>query len=193
MVYPISKLILWPILQLFIKKIDGIENLPRRPFILVANHASYIDGVILMMLVAWHRNRQLCYFATNEYFLGPFWNALFNHFGAIRVNGSLERGLKALKQGKCMSLFPEGTRTYTGKIGKVTHKGLGVLALLSRAPVVPANLSTYYFWNRLSRFPNFKKNIKVAIGKPMSFKGKVTKPTAMKVVNTVMKEVAQLA
>ena len=78
MVYPISKIILWPLLRLFIKRIEGIENLPRKQFILVANHSSYLDGGLLMMLVAWHRNIKLCYFATNEKFLGWFWDKMFD-------------------------------------------------------------------------------------------------------------------
>jgi 1-acyl-sn-glycerol-3-phosphate acyltransferase len=193
MVYAISKLVFWPVLSLFIKKIEGIENLPRKPFILVSNHSSYIDGVILIFLVAWHRNLQLCSFATNQKFLGPIWNALFNHFGAIRVNGAMEKAVKALKEDKCVGIFPEGQRTYTGGVQKVTHTGLGVLALLSKAPVVPVALNTWHFWNRYETLPNFKKNIKITIGTPMSFKLKATKQNFKKVNNSVMKEVKKLA
>jgi len=193
MVYAITKLVLWPFFRLFIRQIDGVENLPNKPFILVANHESYIDGAILMTLVAWYKNKQVCYFATNKTFLGTFWNMIFNHFGAIRVNGSLEKGLNALKQGKCMGIFPEGQRTYTCKIGKIEHKGLGVLAILSKAPVVPVGMFTYKFWNRFQKWPTFNKNIKITIGKPMAFKGKVTTKSAWKTVRTIMKEVAKLA
>jgi 1-acyl-sn-glycerol-3-phosphate acyltransferase len=193
MVYLVSKIVLWPILSLFIKKIEGLENIPRKPFILAANHSSYIDGVILIFLVAWHRNMQLCTFATNKKFLGTFWNALFNHFGAIRVNGAMEKGVAALKEGKSMAIFPEGQRTYTGNMQKVTHTGLGVLALLSKAPVVPVALNTWHFWNRYETLPNFKKNIKITIGKPMSFKLKAAKQNFKKVNNSVMKEVKKLA
>lgn len=193
MVYSFSKLVFWPLLSLFIKKIEGIENLPRKPFILVANHSSYIDPVILIFLMAWHRNMQLCTFATNEKFLGPFWNMLFNHFGAIRVNGGMEKAVKALKQGKCIGLFPEGQRTYTGNVQKVTHTGLGVLALLSKAPIVPVGLNTWHFWNRYKAIPNFKRNITIQIGKPMAFKQKPTKQNFKKVTQTAMKEVKRVA
>ncbi len=191
MVYPISKLILWPILSLFVKRIEGIKNLPDKPFILVSNHESYADPVLMIMAVAWYKNKQLCCFATNERFLGPFWDSLFNHFGAIRVNGSIQKALKALRRGKCMGIFPEGGRTRTGKPQKITHTGLGVLALLSKAPVVPVGISTYKFWSRHELIPNFKNNIVITIGKPMQFKGKPTK--AKQVVNTVWKEVKKLA
>jgi len=193
MVYALSKLVLWPIISLFIKKIDGLKNLPDKPFIMAANHSSYIDGVILMMMAAWHKNVQLCYFITNEKFTGAFWSAIFGHFGGIRVNGSLEKGLKALKEGKSMGIFPEGGRTYTGNMQKVTHTGLGVMALLSKAPVVPVGMNTFKFWNRYQKIPNFKSNIVVTIGKPLLFKQKTTKANYKKVTHDIMKEVKRLA
>jgi 1-acyl-sn-glycerol-3-phosphate acyltransferase len=193
MVYCISKYLVWPIISLFIKKIEGIENLPDKPFILVANHESYIDGAIFMMAVAWHKNKQLCYFATNEKFTGPFWNIIFNHFGAIRVNGSLKKGIRALAEGKSMGIFPEGARTYTHEPQKIQHTGLGALTLITKAPVVPAAVHTYDFWNRYQKTPTFKKNIVVTIGKPMSFKGKPTKQNIRKTINAVWSEVRKLA
>ncbi len=193
MVYPIAKIILWPVLKLFIKQIKGLENLPNKPFILVANHESYLDGVILLMAVAWHKNKQLCYFATNEKFLGPIWNTIFNHFGAIRVNKSMEKGLRALKSGKCIGIFPEGQRTYTHTLQQIKHTGLGVLALISKAPVVPAAIHSYNFWNRYQTLPNFKRNIIVNIGKPMTFKAKPTPANVKKTIKTTWKEVKRLA
>ena len=193
MVYPISKVVLWPILSLFIKQIKGIENLPDKPFIMAAHHESYIDGVILMFAVAWHKNKQLCYFATNEKFTGPFWNILFNHFGAIRVNGSMEKGIKAIRSGKCMGIFPEGGRTYTHELQPVKHTGVGVLALLTKAPVVPVGLHTYSFWNRYQLLPNFKRNITINIGKPLTFKAKATPKNVKKTIKTIWKEVKKLA
>jgi len=193
MVYAISKFILWPVVSLFVKKIDGLDNLPQKPCILVCNHESYIDAVILIMMVAWYRNKQLCMFATKEKFLGPIWNMVFNHFGAIRVNGSMKKGVTALKQGKWVTIFPEAQRTYTGKVQPVKHTGLGVIALEGRAPVIPIGISSFRFWNRYHRCPRFTRTITVTIGKPMHFKGKATKPAIKKVITQVMKEVKKLA
>jgi len=193
MVYALSKLLFWPVLRLFVKDIKGLENLPNRPFILVANHSSYIDVVFMLFMVAWHKNRKLCTFATNEKFTGPIWSILFNHFGAIRVNGSVKKALKAYKQGSCIGLFPEGGRTLTGKVNKVTHSGLGVMALKTNALVVPVGLNTYKFWNRKQKIPNFKRNIKITIGHPKRFTYKLTKPNVRKVTTVIMKEVKRLA
>jgi len=193
MVYAISKRIFWPIFRLFIKRIDGVDNLPDPPFILAANHSSYIDGPLLMMLVAWHKNTRLYMFATNERFVGLFWNIIFTHFGAIRVNGSLDKGIEKVKQGHAIGIFPEGGRTRTGELQDVTNTGLGVLALKTNVPVVPVRLNTYSWWNLHRVFPTFKKTIEITIGKPKRFTRKYTKTNAKRIIKTIMHEVKKLA
>lgn len=192
MVFPISKLLLWPLFRIFIKEIKGLNNLPKGKFILASNHGSLVDGPILIFLVAKKCNKKLRLLSIKTSFKGLIWNCLFNHFGAIRVNGSIDKALKAIKQGDCIGVLPEGTRSYTGKIGKVTHYGLGVLALKTKLPVVPVAMKTYDFWSRLHKFPSFKKNIKINIGKPLYFKKKLTKANAKFVVKKTMSEIKRL-
>lgn len=193
MVYDISKHIFWPLISLFIKRLDGLENLPKPPFIIASNHQSYIDGIILLFLCAYYKNVKLYTFATDVKFTGPIWNAIFEHFGAIRIGGSTAKGLEKLRKGQALAIFPEGERTYTGEMKTVTHYGLGVLALNSKAPIVPVGIWTYDFWNRYKKFLNFKKNIKITIGKPIHFKLACTKANYKKATLAAMKEVKRLA
>jgi len=193
MVYAISKHIFWPLISLFIKRIEGIENIPKPPFIIASNHQSYIDAIILLFLCAHYKNVKLYTFATNKKFTGPIWNSLFEHFGAIRIGGATAKGLEKIKQGQALAIFPEGERTCTGEVKTPTHYGLGVLALNSKAPVVPVGIWTYNFWNRYSLFLNFKKNIRITIGKPMTFKLTRKKSNYKKATLDVMKEVKRLA
>ncbi len=192
MVYPISKIILWPFFKIFIKEIKGLNNLPKGKFILAANHASLVDGPILIFLTAKYCNKKLRLISIKRAYNNWFWNCVFNHFGAIRVNGSLDKAIKAIKQGDCIGLLPEGTRSYTGKIGKVKHSGLGVLALKTKLPVVPVAMKSFDFWNRLHKFPSFKRNIKINIGKPLKFKKKFTKANTKFVINKTMSEIKRL-
>ena len=92
-----------------------------------------------------------------------------------------------------MAIFPEGGRSLTEKPQKITHTGLGILALLSKRQVVPVGIDTYHFWPRKQLLPNFKQNIIITVGKPMKFTGKPTKKAARKVINTLWKEVTRLA
>ena len=77
MVYPISKVILWPFFKIFIKEIKGLNNLPKGKFILAANHASLIDGPILILLTAKYCNKKLRILSIKRSFKGFFWN--FHH------------------------------------------------------------------------------------------------------------------
>ncbi|MBW3016252.1 1-acyl-sn-glycerol-3-phosphate acyltransferase, partial [Candidatus Woesearchaeota archaeon] len=130
---------------------------------------------------------------TKEEFKGPLWSSLFEYYGAIRVNGSVKKAVKALKQGKCIGLFPEGARTKTGKTQKIQHTGAGAMALLTKAPIVPIGLYTYKFWNRHMLLPNFKQNIGITIGKPIKFKTKPTEKEIEKTTKTIWNEVKKLA
>ena len=193
MVYPISKYIIWPFLRLFIKKLEGVENIPDRPCVIACNHSSYIDAVIIIFLMAWYKNKRVRSIAIREHFTCWFWDAIFKWAGAIRVNGSLEKAVKALKKGDSVLIFPEGARTYTGEMKKVEKTGMGVMTLLTKVPVLPMAMNTFNWWNRHQKIPNFKRNIKIKIGKPKTFKNlKPTKTNARRVVKTVMKEVKKL-
>jgi long-chain acyl-CoA synthetase len=193
MVYSISKHIFWPIIRLFTKQISGIENIPKPPFIIAANHQSYIDPVALLFLCAYYRNIKLYTFATDVKFTDPIWNILFDHFGAIRVGGSTAKGLEKLNEGQALAIFPEGERTYNGEMKQTTHYGLGVLAINSKVPIVPVGIWTYNFWNRHNKLPNFKKNIRITIGKPINFKLAKTQANYKKATLAAMKEVKRLA
>ena len=53
MVYPIGKRIIPPIIKkLWVKEVNGLENLPKEgPYIIAANHASYMDHFVISLLV----------------------------------------------------------------------------------------------------------------------------------------------
>jgi len=184
MAYLISKNTIWPIFKLFIKEIKGIENIPNKPFIMMSNHQSYIDGPLLIMLIAKYKNKQIKTFAVKDKFNNLFWKKKFEHFGAIKVNGSVQKGLDELKKNHPLLLFPEGRRTSDGKIQKTTHTGAGVIAQ-TKKPIVPVYLNTYNFWNRKQTIPNFKKIIKIKIGKPFTIKIKNPKKATQKIMEEV--------
>jgi 1-acyl-sn-glycerol-3-phosphate acyltransferase len=120
-------------------RITGAERVPETGGLLVvANHASNADPVILMAVM----NRSLA-FMTKEELFRPFFGRLFLQTwgGAFPVRrgemdiGAIREALNLIQSGHAVVLFPEGTRT-RGGLGP-GHPGIGYLARRARCPVLP--------------------------------------------------------
>ena len=189
---------MWWFFSRFVKKIDGLENLPAAPAIIVANHESDVDGPLLYFLLTKFKNQQVFPIVTDERVANWFGDLLVRHFGGARVHsGAVAKAHEALEQGKYVLIFPEGQRTFDGKLQKVSYTGIGVLAVLSKAPVVPVHITSYQFWSRHMARPSWKNKMKITIGIPRVFHGKVKKGwvdkrDAKNVVARVMQDVKLL-
>ena len=202
MVYLIPKLTIIPAVKLYFRKINGIENIPKKgAFIAAANHASYLDHLIIAGSIISHLNRKVHFLAKKEHFDNPLKAAWHTYAGAIpldRQKGGKEAlrwGVKALKEGKIIAIHPEGTRSLTGKLQEA-KTGVARLALLAKAPVVPIGLiGTFDTLPKGKYIPRFKRGI-MNIGKPMSFpqyyNKKINKRMLREVTNRIMKEIAKL-
>ena len=195
MVYAIIRLFFPLVRALFVKKVKGLNNIPKKGgFIIAANHASYIDPVLLFTVIIPKTNRKIHFLALKQYFRNPLKKIFFTHFGAVPVNGATKTAVDILKQKKILGMFPEGRRSYTGKIGRVRHTGIAVLAMLSKKPIIPVGIrGTFEMWPRQKRFPSFKKIAEIHIGKPIYLRGRSNKSNLKKGVSKVMKEIAKLA
>lgn len=193
----ISKYLLVPLLKIFIKKETGFKKIPDKgPVLLVANHSSYIDAVLLMCLTAWYKNRYSYFIVAREvYERNWFMKFLLGFlFRQIPTKGAVKKAITKLEQGEIVGLFPEASRTHTGEIQKAKKTGLGVLALLTDTVVVPIGIKgSFEFWSRFRTFPTFKRCIEIRVGKLMKFKGKATKKKCLQIQTKIMKEVAKLA
>ncbi|PIN75487.1 hypothetical protein COV18_02955 [Candidatus Woesearchaeota archaeon CG10_big_fil_rev_8_21_14_0_10_37_12] len=186
--------IVWPIISLFVRHVEGLNKLPDGPFILVSNHASYIDGPLLIALLYRFKKARVCFLVTKEGFTGKFWDWIFRKGGAVRVNGSVDSAVALIKNGFSVGLMPEGKRTATGwPDEKIEHTGIGVLALLTKRPVVPVYVETFSFWSRHHFFPTFHNSIVVRFGKPLQFSAKSTKVNIQRAKARIWREVKKLA
>ena len=143
-VYGVSHAIVEIVYQIcFRGEIAGLENLPATGgYIVAANHASLLDPPIVGLYLP----RQVQFFARQTLWrpgLASWW---LNSVGCIPVDrdgggdiGALKNVLKALKDGRVIILFPEGTRSPDGKL-RAPKAGVGFVACHSQAPVVPARI-----------------------------------------------------
>lgn len=123
----------------------GIENIPEQgPALLVANHVSWIDGVLILLA----SSRPIRMVAYADYVQGRFVRWLSNLFGIIPIRSgdgpraliqSLNTASDALRKGQLVCIFAEGKITRTGQLLKFER---GMLKILkdTDAPVVPVCL-----------------------------------------------------
>ena len=127
---------------------EGVELVPKRgPFIVVANHTSHLDTGALLVLLG-GRTECLHPVAAKDYwFRDRLWSWISRTFiSAIpfdrhaNFTESLRLATAMLKNRHALLYFPEGGRSVTGEM-QTFKAGLGVLALESGSPIVPANIS----------------------------------------------------
>jgi 1-acyl-sn-glycerol-3-phosphate acyltransferase len=136
-----------PLLRLvFRPRIEGVENVPAEgPAILASNHLSYADWLFMPLTLS----RRVTFVAKAEYFTGrglKGWLQRIFFFGAGQVpidrsggrasEGAILSGLKILGDGDLFGIYPEGTRSFDGRLyrGKT---GIARMALEAHVPVIP--------------------------------------------------------
>lgn len=202
MVYTIGKKIIPPIVKFWIKEVKGLENVPKKgPFIIAANHASYMDHFIILATLVPHLNKKIHHLAKKEHFdnfLKKIWHTYAGAVPIDRQKGGKEAlrwAINALRQGKIIAIHPEGTRTLTGKLQKA-KTGVARLALLAKVPVIPVGLiGTFEIMPKGKYLPKLKR-ASMNIGKPMHFteyyNKKINKKMLRNVTTRIMKEIAKL-
>jgi 1-acyl-sn-glycerol-3-phosphate acyltransferase len=127
-------------------QIIGREHLPAEPpFILVANHASHLDALLLTAALPLRWRDQTFPIAAQDVFfeshpLAAFAATFMNAFPISR-RAIIGHGLAVLRERmldeRCIFIiFPEGTRTRDGKMNRF-KSGVGMLAAASSVPVIP--------------------------------------------------------
>jgi 1-acyl-sn-glycerol-3-phosphate acyltransferase len=184
---------------IFRPRAEGVKNVPRHgPVILASNHLSFADHFFGPLPVP----RKVTFLGKAEYFTGHglkglMSKAFFAGVGVIPIDRgggeaserALITGLRVLKQGKILGIYPEGTRSPDGRLyrGKT---GVARLAIESRAPVVPcAMINTFEFMPPGTMRPNRKYRPGVRFGLPMHFDRYYGQEDDRQVLRTVTDEI----
>lgn len=165
--------------------IEGVEHLPSEgPAIVVANHRSYFDPVLMAMVVA-RTGRTVRFLGKQEVFAAPLIGQVAAAMGGIPVargtgsDAPLEAAIAALEAGELVALMPQGTIPRGPAFFDPVLKGrwgAARLAAATRAPVVPVGLwGTEQVWPRSSRLPNLwnvvdPPPVSATVGPPVTLK-----------------------
>jgi 1-acyl-sn-glycerol-3-phosphate acyltransferase len=134
----------------------GQENVPLSGGVILAcNHQCYLDPPLAGCLL-----RRSCNFLARStlFTFGPFrW--LIVSLGAVPLSrgesdaAGLRRAVDMLKAGRLLMLFPEGTRTRDGALGKI-QSGAAVIAMRAGVQIIPTFIhGAYDAWPRTRKLP----------------------------------------
>lgn len=123
-------------------RVSGLANLPATgPALVVANHVSYLDPIVLLVL-AHRRGRRMRFLCSREIFERPvvgWWVRAGHHIpvgSGSEGTQAVRLAKAALDRGDLVLVYPEGTIPGTDPV-KAAKGGAGLLALTCRAPVIP--------------------------------------------------------
>ena len=141
------------------------------PLIIAANHLSHIDPAFIMTAT----KRPVSYMSKKEHFDGAIRRLVFKQVGVIPVDrdaggtDALKDAVKILKEGGAIGIFPEGTRSRDGDMGK-GKTGVARLAAMTDAAVVPVAIrQTDDVWPVSKRAPRPWRKFYYKFGDPMYF------------------------
>jgi 1-acyl-sn-glycerol-3-phosphate acyltransferase len=145
--YWFVKVILTPVLRTIWRPwAEGLENIPPdRPAIIASNHLAFCDSVFMPLLVP----RKVTFLAKSEYFTerglkGRLKRLFMTSIGQVPIDRSggnasqaaLATGLRLLRSGELLGIYPEGTRSPDGRLYR-GRTGVAWLALEAGVPVIP--------------------------------------------------------
>lgn len=157
-----ARMLLKPVVERYVNiSSSGIENIPRSgPFVLVSNHRSDLDPLIIGSVVP----RYVAWIADAFLFNIPFVSAFLRQLGVIPISkqrgeqlGAFRRSREVLRAGQPVGIFPEGHDTIVGgarRLGRF-HRGFAELAALSHTPVLPVTVIPLEEEVRPLRVPDF--------------------------------------
>lgn len=146
-------------------RVEGLENLPKSPCVVVANHQSSWETLLFYKLIY-----PASPILKKELLKIPFWGWAMGLFKPIAIDRSKPReagrslllqGTKRLQEGYSIILFPEGRRSPPGKLGKFSRSA-AKLAIEASKPIVPIYHNAGYCWppNTFIKHPGLV-NIKI--------------------------------
>jgi 1-acyl-sn-glycerol-3-phosphate acyltransferase len=123
-------------------EINGIDNIPQKgPFIIVADHSSYLDGFVMISVF----KHELTFFSAAYLFDNPFIGFFLRKIKAIPVSTdkkrisfrkTLKEAISRLENGKVLMIFPEGGLRSSDRIDEI-KSGAAYISVKNKVPVLP--------------------------------------------------------
>lgn len=188
---------------LFRPKVTGLRNVPTNGAVIIAsNHLSFSDSIFMPVVVP----RNVTFLAKSEYFTSPglagFIKKLtfialgqvpIDRAGGKRSEAALLTGLRLLKEGRCIGIYPEGTRSPDGRLYK-GRTGIARLAIESGAPIIPVAMFNTAEIQPTGQVVPKVRRVEMVFGEPIYLDGDSTDQVLLRTLtNQLMEKIAQLS
>lgn len=148
--------------KIIVKNGDILPKDTKKGFILAANHTTYGDPLFIGLGF----KRRVCFMAKEELFRNPILNVIISALGAFPVSrGSgdqtaITTAIKVVEDGGVLGIFPEGTRTKDGTLGRA-KSGAVLVAAKTGGDIYPVGI---YYGQKLI----LRKKLIITYGNPIS-------------------------
>jgi long-chain acyl-CoA synthetase len=200
-----QQLFIFPLARLFIKlKVEGKENLSTLsvPAILMPNHISYLDSLVLLMALPFKIQKRIAFAAAQDFLYQMrrvvVWLAelYFNTFPfPRREHENIKAGLAhmgtLIDRGWSIVVYPEGLVSEGGELQQL-KRGAGLVAVEMGVPVVPVIIrGTQDVMPYGEFFPRKRGEVAIKFGKPILFKRSDSHIQATEVLQKAMRALGQ--
>lgn len=172
--YIVLRLIYLAARLLFRMEVHGTEVLTKLkpPYLICPNHQSYIDPFLVCSVYSPSVLKDTFHVGASMYFT----NAVMNQLGRlikvvpidpdVQLLHAMRAGAAGLRAGKILNIYPEGQRSFDGKLHEF-KKGAAILATELDLPIVPVALDgPFRIWPRKSWRFRFAK-VRITFGEPI--------------------------
>src|SRR5438270_7586401 len=153
----------------------GLENLPEGGFLLLPNHITWVDAIVLQLACP----RPIRYIVDQEFYRRPMLRSFMRTVGCIPIDvrhsrSAIRAATEQIAAGEIVCLFPEGQLTRSGTLLRL-RRGYELIAQHANAAVVPVWLDR--LWGSIFSFQGGKfftkwpkeipYRVSVAFGRPL--------------------------
>ena len=204
MAYRLLKSFLFPLLVLLFRpKVTGLRHVPSSGAVIIAsNHLSFSDSIFMPLVVP----RSVTFLAKSEYFTSPGLKGFIKKItfialgqvpvdrsGGKRSEAALLTGLNLLKEGHCIGIYPEGTRSPDGRLYK-GRTGIARMAIESGAPIIPVAMFNTAEIQPTGQVVPKVRRVEMVFGEPIYFSGDSTDQAVLRsATNQLMEKIAELS
>jgi 1-acyl-sn-glycerol-3-phosphate acyltransferase len=155
--------------------VRGIQNLSKHPVAVYAsNHTSYMDTPVVFSSLPFQfrilAKRELWKIAFIGWYLDRSGQIPIDVGNAHAALASLGAGVKALRGGMPLFVFPEGARTPDGHL-QAFLSGAAFLAIRAQVPLIPVALSGVYDLLPIHTHHIYPSEVTLSVGEPIQTKG----------------------